>query len=129
MSIPVAFVAASVIEAVAIHFLVPWQWLRVVLLVATVLSLIAIGGWLAGRVVHPHLVSARTVVFVPQRAFESRWTDHGFRGRAWSEDSVRPQTRLSTTAWFYRGPTALSVDVGFDRPRLGHAPETAVEGV
>ena len=49
MSIPVAFVAASVIEAVAIHFLVPWQWLRVVLLVATVLSLIAIGGWLAGR--------------------------------------------------------------------------------
>lgn len=116
MSIPVAFVAASVIEAVAIHFLVPWQWLRVVLLVATVLSLIAIGGWLAGRVVHPHLVSARTVVFRCGTGVRVEVD----RSRISRVSMVR---RFGETAnaivddcLVLPGPDGTAVDVGFDRP-------------
>ncbi|OKA14290.1 hypothetical protein BS618_14115 [Rhodococcus erythropolis] len=116
MSIPVAFVAASVIEAVAIHFLVPWQWLRVMLLVATVLSLIAIGGWLAGRVVHPHLVSARTVVFRCGTGVRVEVD----RSRISRVSMVR---RFGETAnaivddcLVLPGPDGTAVDVGFDRP-------------
>nr|WP_246044736.1 hypothetical protein [Rhodococcus oryzae] len=60
--LPLAFMVAGLIEAVAIHLLVPWQWLRVTLLVATVGSLIAVVGWLAGRAVHPHLVTETELV-------------------------------------------------------------------
>ncbi|MGW6378019.1 hypothetical protein ACWFRB_18375 [Rhodococcus sp. NPDC055112] len=59
---PIAFMVAGLIEAVAIHLLVPWQWLRVTLLIATVVSLVAVVGWLAGRVVHPHLVTENELV-------------------------------------------------------------------
>ncbi|MFD9680101.1 hypothetical protein ACFWAD_09510 [Rhodococcus sp. NPDC059969] len=116
MSIPAAFVAASVIEAVAIHFLVPWQWLRVVLLLATVLSLIAIGGWLAGRVVHPHLVSARTVVFRSGTGIRVEVD----RSRISRVSMVR---RFGDTAnavvdehLVLPGPDGTVVDVEFDRP-------------
>ncbi len=116
MSIPVAFAAASVIEAVAIHFLVPWPWLRVVLLIATVLSLIAIGGWLAGRVVRPHLVSPRTAVFRSGAGIRVEVD----RSRISRVSMVR---RFGETAnaivddcLVLPGPDGTVVDVGFDRP-------------
>ncbi|TWJ12916.1 hypothetical protein LX16_3683 [Stackebrandtia albiflava] len=57
MVIPVAFIAVSLLEAVVVHLLVPWQWLRVVLLVLTVYGVVFLLGLLASRSVHPHLVS------------------------------------------------------------------------
>ena len=116
MSIPAAFAAASVIEAVAIHFLVPWQWLRVVLLIATVLSLIAIGGWLAGRVVHPHLVSARTVVFrsgtgIRVEVDRSRISRASMVRRFGDTANAVVDERLVLP-----GPDGTVVDVEFDRP-------------
>jgi hypothetical protein len=62
VALPLAFMVAGLIEAVTIHLLVPWQWLRVTLLVATVASLVAVVGWLAGRAVHPHLVTETELV-------------------------------------------------------------------
>ncbi|MFG1781741.1 hypothetical protein ACGFIU_04835 [Rhodococcus oryzae] len=62
VALPLAFMAAGLIEAVAIHLLVPWQWLRVTLLIATIGSLLAVVGWLAGRAVHPHLVTENELV-------------------------------------------------------------------
>ena len=136
MSIPVAFAAASVIEAVAIHFLVPWPWLRVVLLIATVLSLIAIGGWLAGRVVRPHLVSPRTAVFRSGAGIRVEVD----RSRISRVSMVR---RFGETAnaivddcLVLPGPDGTAVDVGFDRPvsvtlpkRLSKATPTTIGGL
>ncbi|MGF0252920.1 hypothetical protein ACQR3V_03045 [Rhodococcus erythropolis] len=136
MSIPVAFVAASVIEAVVIHFLVPWQWLRVVLLVATVLSLIAIGGWLAGRVVHPHLVSARTVVFrsgtgIRVEVDRSRISRASMVRRFGETANAIVDDRLVLP-----GPDGTVVDVDFDQPlsvtlpkRLSKASPTTIGGL
>ena len=136
MSIPVAFAAASVIEAVAIHFLVPWPWLRIVLLIATVLSLIAIGGWLAGRVVRPHLVSPRTAVFRSGAGIRVEVD----RSRISRVSMVR---RFGETAnaivddcLVLPGPDGTAVDVGFDRPvsvtlpkRLSKATPTTIGGL
>ncbi len=129
MSIPVAFVAASVIEAVAIHFLVPWQWLRVVLLVATVLSLIAIGGWLAGRVVHPHLVSARTVVFrsgtgIRVEVDRSRISRASMVRRFGETANVIVDDRLVLPG----GPDGTVVDIDFDRPLSVTLPKRLSKG-
>lgn len=59
MAVPVAFGVASLVEIVVVHLLVPWQWLRIVLLVISVWGVLFIAGFFASRVVHPHLVGDR----------------------------------------------------------------------
>ncbi|ORJ97521.1 hypothetical protein A6F55_21110 [Prescottella equi] len=65
---PVAFLVASIVEAAAVHLLVPWPWLRAVLLVATGASIIATACWFAARAVHPHLVTSDTLTLRSGRA-------------------------------------------------------------
>lgn len=68
--LPVAFSAAVIIEIVALELLLPWPWLRVVLLILSLYSLPMLWGIIAARAVHPHyldhhelvLRSGRTVV-------------------------------------------------------------------
>lgn len=55
--LPVAFGVATVIEMAVLHLLVPWMWLRVILAVASVWSLVALLGYLALGRVHPHFVT------------------------------------------------------------------------
>lgn len=56
LGIPIALVVAAGIELVAFHLLVPWPTVRFVLDLLGVYALIVILGWLAGRIVRPHLV-------------------------------------------------------------------------
>ena len=63
LALPIAFGIASLIEVVALHFLVPWQWLRIVLAMLSVWSVVAVLGYLARHRVHPHyLTSSRLVL-------------------------------------------------------------------
>ncbi|MBS9372169.1 hypothetical protein [Rhodococcus sp. B50] len=57
MSVPIAWLVASVIEIAVVHILVPWGWLRWTLLIISVYALLPLVGRLADRVVHPHLVA------------------------------------------------------------------------
>lgn len=61
LSIPIAMGVATVIEAGVIHVLIPWAWLRIVLLVASVYALILITGIFAACITHPHLVGAQSL--------------------------------------------------------------------
>lgn len=61
LSIPIAMGVVTVIEAGVIHVLIPWAWLRIVLLVASVYALILITGIFAARITHPHLVGAQSL--------------------------------------------------------------------
>lgn len=56
MGMPIAFLVACVVETVAIHLLVPWPWLRTILLIVSVYGFVPLLGILAARVVHPHLL-------------------------------------------------------------------------
>lgn len=56
LGMPLMMVAAALIELVAIHLLVPWPTVRLVLDLLGVYALIVVLGWLAGRIVRPHLV-------------------------------------------------------------------------
>ncbi|MDH6676781.1 hypothetical protein M2284_000979 [Rhodococcus sp. LBL1] len=116
LAIPMAFLVASLVEAVAVHLLVPWAWLRATLLVITVISIVAGANWFAGRVVHPHLVTSdaltlrsgrdtvlsvdrsRIVRAVPTRRFEH--TTSGIHG-----------DRL-----YLPGPDGTVIDIDFDAP-------------
>lgn len=55
--LPAAFGAATVIEIGALHFLIPWDWLRISLAVSAVWSLLAVLGYLALHRVHPHYLT------------------------------------------------------------------------
>lgn len=56
LGIPIAMVVVALIETVAIHFWVPWPTVRLVLDLLGVYALIVMLGWLAGRIVRPHLI-------------------------------------------------------------------------
>ena len=56
LGIPIAMVVAALIELVAIHLLVPWPAVQLVLDLLGVYALIVVLGWLAGRIVRPHLL-------------------------------------------------------------------------
>lgn len=57
MAVPVAIVTVSLVELVAVHLLVPWQWLRIVLLISSIWGALFVAGLFAARIVNPHLVS------------------------------------------------------------------------
>lgn len=62
LGMPIAMVVAALIELVAIHLLVPWPAVRLVLDLLGVYALIVVLGWLAGRIVRPHLIVGAELV-------------------------------------------------------------------
>ena len=56
LGIPVALSVAAGIELVAVHLLIPWPAVRLVLDLLGVYALLMILGLLAGRIVRPHLI-------------------------------------------------------------------------
>ncbi|MDI9918636.1 hypothetical protein [Rhodococcus sp. IEGM 1379] len=55
--LPAAFGVATLMEIGVLHFVLPWMWLRVVLAVLSVWSLLALLGYLAVHRVHPHYLT------------------------------------------------------------------------
>lgn len=58
LTMPAVMLALCLVELVVVHLIVPWQWLRILLLVLTVWGALFILGFFAARTVHPHFVSA-----------------------------------------------------------------------
>lgn len=58
MGIPIAIGAVSLVELVVVHILVPWPWLRIVLLILSIWGVLFVAGFFSSRVVHPHTVTA-----------------------------------------------------------------------
>lgn len=111
MGIPVAFLVACVVEVVAVHLLVPWPWLRTTLLIVSVYAFVPLGGMLAARIVHPHLLddarfvlrSGHQVVAVIERGNIVTVRLHrNFRNT---------DPAIDGTALFLPGPDGTNVDV------------------
>lgn len=62
LGVPVALVIAALIELVAVHLLIPWPIVRLVLDLLGIYGLLMVLGWLAGRIVRPHLLTADHLV-------------------------------------------------------------------
>lgn len=65
MTFPLVMVVLSLAELVIVHILVPWDWLRIVLLILTIWGVLFILGFFATRIVHPH--------FITNEALHVRW--------------------------------------------------------
>src|SRR5690625_7864383 len=61
MALPTVFFVLSLVELLIVHVVVPWQWLRIVLLMLTIGGVLFVAGFFATRVVHPHFVTAGVV--------------------------------------------------------------------
>lgn len=57
MTFPAVMIALSLVELIIVHILVPWQWLRIVLLILTIWGVLFILGFFAARIVHPHYLT------------------------------------------------------------------------
>ncbi|WP_150119330.1 hypothetical protein [Enteractinococcus helveticum] len=62
MSVPIVMTVLTVLEAALMHLLVPWAWVRIVLLVVAIYALVLVLGVLASRVVNPHLVGGERLI-------------------------------------------------------------------
>ncbi|MCT2122405.1 hypothetical protein [Dietzia cinnamea] len=58
LGMPTALAVAAAIELVAVHLLVPWSVVRLVLDLLGIYGLLMVLGWLAGRIVRPHLLDS-----------------------------------------------------------------------
>lgn len=61
MAFPVVIIALSLVELAVVHVLVPWPWLRIVLLVLTVWGVLFMLGFLSTRVVYPHFLTGNAL--------------------------------------------------------------------
>lgn len=71
VGMPIALAVAATIELVAVHLLVPWPVVRLVLDLLGVYGLLMVLGWLAGRIVRPHFVDKGAVGRTSARAYRS----------------------------------------------------------
>lgn len=62
LTMPVAFAAATLIEVVVLHLVLPWVWLKIVLAVVSLSSLVLLAAFIADDVVHPHYLSGGVLV-------------------------------------------------------------------
>lgn len=56
--IMIAFLVLSAVEVAAVEFLVPWLWLRVLLLLLAVWSMVLLAGVMVANAVFPHTLTA-----------------------------------------------------------------------
>lgn len=56
LGMPIALAVAATIELVAVHLLAPWPVVRLVLDLLGIYGLLMVLGWLAGRIVRPHVL-------------------------------------------------------------------------
>lgn len=57
LAVPVTLTALLVLETVAVHLVVPWAWLRLVLLLLNLYAVLLVCSVLVGRVARPHTLS------------------------------------------------------------------------
>ncbi|QCB49934.1 hypothetical protein E5720_07475 [Rhodococcus sp. PAMC28707] len=62
LAIPTAFGVATLVELVVLHLVLPWPWLRLLLAVVSIWSLVALLGSIAIHRVHPHYVTDTRLV-------------------------------------------------------------------
>ncbi|WP_280462927.1 hypothetical protein [Nocardia carnea] len=62
LALPMAFLAATLIEVVVLHLVIPWAWLSVTLAVVSVWSLVFLFAVVVADIAYPHYVSGQEVV-------------------------------------------------------------------
>lgn len=115
---PAAFTAAICIEIIAVELLVPWLWLRLVLLFTSLYSIVLLWGVLAGRVVHPHHLGGELVLRQGREEILRVPADEIAAVRAVRGFEAEPRA-LRDGRLVLGGPEGTNVEVVFSTPRDG----------
>lgn len=121
LGIPVAMAVAASIELIAVHLLVPWPEVRLALDLLGIYGLLFVLGWLAGRIVRPHLIEGGELVLrsgthvcarVPLDAIATVRRD---RRLSPTSAEITPNAR-GGNALTLAGPDGTTVGIELDRP-------------
>ena len=120
LGIPVALSVAAGIELVAVHLLIPWPTVRLILDLVGIYALLMILGLLAGRIARPHLIVGAELVLrsgphVCARVPISDVTEVR-RDRRLSPTSVAIETDGDRHVLALPGPDGTSLTVVLPRP-------------
>lgn len=90
--LPTMFSAAIMIEIVAVELLLPWLWLRLVLLATSLYALPLMWGVIAARMIRPHYLTAEELVLrrgntvvaqIPRHQITAARLDRRFSAEQW----------------------------------------------
>ncbi|WP_129976793.1 hypothetical protein [Rhodococcus sp. Q1] len=116
MSVPIAWLVASVIEIAVVHILVPWEWLRWTLSIVSVCSLLPLVGWLADHVVNPHLLTRDGLVLRAGHQVVAHIGADNLQ-RCTPRHRFRPtETRVDGEVLFLPGPDGTNLDLMLAEP-------------
>ncbi|WP_280433970.1 hypothetical protein [Nocardia carnea] len=62
LALPMAFLAATLIEVVVLHLVIPWPWLSITLAVLSLWSLVLLLGLVVADISYPHYVTGQELV-------------------------------------------------------------------
>lgn len=62
LTLPMAFLAATLIEVVVLHLVIPWAWLSITLAVISLWSLVFLFALVVADIAYPHYVTGQDVV-------------------------------------------------------------------
>lgn len=124
-------VGLILVEVVVLHFVIPWETVRLIVLVLSVYSLIWVIGFIAGFIVHPHLVHENTLVVrhgpkvslpIPITSIERiEVSRHGLPGTR-SIRYVSPQTETPAGTLHLSQGGQTNVELTLTRPFDGGEP-------
>ncbi len=122
LGVPLAFGMLTVAEAVAIHLLVPWAWLRSLILLASVYSLILMFGFVASRIVHLHLLT-NSQLTLREGAHTVATLDRDALTRVARSRRYQPTTPTETDGQLYLpSQDGTNIDLHLTGPVSAHLP-------
>lgn len=122
LSIPIAMGMVTIVEAGVIHLLIPWTWLRILLLVASVYALILLTGVFAARIINPHLVGSHFLTLKWGHTTVLETPLHNISSVRRASNHKRTQPAIDESLLVLTSLTSTNVHIVLEEPVSAHPP-------
>ncbi|NKY58076.1 hypothetical protein [Nocardia flavorosea] len=120
LALPMAFLAATLIEVVVLHLVIPWAWLSITLAVVSVWSLVFLFAAVVADIAYPHYVTGREVVLRRSGRVVARIPFDRIATVAESRRYNQTATAFADNRLFLAGPDGTTADLTLRCPVTVH---------
>lgn len=120
LALPMAFLAATLIEVVALHLVIPWAWLSITLAVVSVWSLVLLFGVVVADIAYPHYTTRQEMVLRRTGRLVARIPLDRIAAVAECRRYNQTATAFEDGRLFLAGPDGTTVDLTLRDPVAVH---------
>ncbi|MFI1459236.1 hypothetical protein [Nocardia carnea] len=120
LALPMAFLAATLIEVVVLHLVIPWVWLGITLAVVSVWSLVFVFAVVIADIAYPHYVTGQEVVLRRSGRVVARVPLDRITAVAGCRRYNHTATAFEDGRLFLAGPDGATVDLTLNDPVAVH---------